>query len=215
MMTSKCILLLSVLFSVSIVGCLSVLQNSPPQAALLKGGRLENNDTPKGHFITKRMTDDVDFGHNAPCQIHQRVLRREDFTDSPTQNIRDISAPSIPVTYCAGHCHFPIPRNVNRTQNGNLQSVLAFVTGQVPYPCCAPAEFIDVQYPTDEFIELKDTSAKLDPCCAPNELVDACRSSADSTHQHPSNKGEIVTLSMVASCHCRWLSEACIISFTV
>ena len=150
MMTSKCILLLSVLFSVSIVECLSILQDSPPEAALLKGDRLENNDTPKGHFITKRMTDDVDFGHNTPCQIHQRVLRRKDFKGIPTQNITDISATSIQVTYCAGHCHYPIPLNVNRTRSGNLQSVLAFRTGQVPYPCCAPAKFIDVQYPSEK-----------------------------------------------------------------
>lgn len=174
MMAFKSILLLSVLLSVSVVGCLSALLDSS-QAVVSSGGRLENQDVQKEHrFIPNRMTERLNIHSkrqdhytpsNSPCQIHSRSLSRDQFKDIVTQNIKDISAPSIEVKYCDGHCHRPIPSEVNRTKSGQLQTVLAHLTRTVPEPCCAPTEFSDVKY--------------------------------------PSEKHGIVTLSMVASCHCR------------
>ena len=190
-MAFKSILLLSVLLSVSVVGCLSALLDSS-QAIVSSGGRTENHDDQKGHHteffqkghhtdffqkgrrsIANGMIEGLDIqskrqAHytlsNSPCQIHSQTLSWDQFKDIHTQNIKDI-ATSIEVKFCDGHCQDRIPSHVNRTMSGQLQAVLAHLTGKVPEPCCAPAEFSDVKYPS------KDHG--------------------------------FVTLSMAASCHCR------------
>lgn len=86
--------------------------------------------------------------NNYPCQIRSHEVDKTEFQNISIQNIRDISVAAIEMTYCAGHCHYQIPRGVSKTQSGLLRSALASRTNKIPEPCCAPDEFKYVRYPT-------------------------------------------------------------------